>query len=284
LGISYNIELSTSLYFPARYAFPRIFQVIYMISRLKGLIFDIDGTLAFQNRLYPGVAEAIGKFREKGFTLRFLTNSTIHSRRSRAIGLTKLGLRIFPEEVVTASYATACYLRQQHHYSCWIILEGEGLEEFSGFAQNTTNPEYIVIGDNHSRFDYDHMNQVLRLLLGGAELIGMNPDLVDASSGSPELNVGSWVRMLEVASGLKATYIGKPFPYVFKLTLESMGLDKEQVLMVGDQLQADIKGAKGIGIRSVLVKTGESRLGDLKDIQPDFILDSVADLDKLVMK
>ena len=255
-----------------------------MVSGLKGLIFDIDGTLVFQNRLYPGVPEVIEKFREKGFILRFLTNSTIHSRRSRAIRLTKLGLRIFPEEVITASYATACYLHQQNHNSSWIMLEGEGLEEFSEFSQNTLNPEYVVIGDNRSRFNFDNMNHVLRLLLRGAKLIGMNPDLVDTGSGTPELNVGSWVRMLEMASGVEATYIGKPFPYVFEITLESIGLDKEQILMVGDQLQADIKGAKGIGIRSVLVKTSEPRLGDLKDVQPDFILDSVVDLDKLVMK
>ena len=254
-----------------------------MISRLKGLIFDIDGTLVFRNKLYPDAAEAIKKLREKGFILRFLTNSTMHSRRSRASSLTKLGLRIFPEEVVTASYATACYLHQQHHCSCWIILEGEGLEEFSGFSQTTTNPEYIVIGDSRSRFDYDHMNQVLRVLLGGAELIGMNPDLVDASSGLPELNVGSWVRMLEVASGLKATYIGKPFPYVFKLTLTSMGLEKEQVLMVGDRVDSDIKGANKFGIRSVLIRTGEFNPGDLKEAQPDFIIDSLTDLVRMVM-
>lgn len=264
--------------------FPRIFQVIDMVSGLKGLIFDIDGTLAFQNRLYPGVPEAIEKFRKKGFILRFLTNSTIHSRRSRAISLAELGLRIFPEEVVTASYATACYLHQRHHYSCWIILESEGLEEFSGFSQNTVNPEYIVIGDNRSRFNFENMNHVLRLLLKGAKLIGMNPDLVDTSSGSPELNVGSWVRMLELASGVEATYIGKPFPYVFEITFESMGLDKEQILMVGDRVHTDIKGAQELGIRCVLIKTGEYKPEDLNDIQPDFIFDTLEDLIKLVMK
>jgi len=127
------------------------------------------------------------------------------------------------------------------------------------------------------------MNQVLKLLLGGAELIGMNPDLVDASSGSPELNVGSWVRMLEVASGLEATYIGKPFPYVFKLTLESMGLDTEQVLMVGDCVDSDIKGANEFGIRSVLIRMGEFNPGELKETQPDFIIDSLTDLVGMVM-
>jgi len=120
--------------------------------------------------------------------------------------------------------------------------------------------------------------------LNGSKLIGMNPDLVDSSFGAPELNVGSWVKMLELASGVDATYIGKPSPLIYEYTLAGMELDKEQVLMVGDRVQTDIIGAKEYEIRSGLVKTGEFKLNDLTNLQPDFILDSVADLVKLMIK
>jgi len=246
---------------------------------LHGIIFDVDGVLDFQGRVYPGAIDTVETLRRLGFILRFLTNSTLHSRQSRAARLLAAGFHVFAEEVITASYATARYLQQRNPRSCWIMLEGDGLDEFSAFRQDTENPEYVVVGDNRSKFDFDHLNHALRLLLKGARLVGMNPDLVDNSTGAPELNVGSWVRLLEAASGVQAVYVGKPQPFVFELALTDMGSNKDQVVMVGDRVQGDVRGAQALGIRSVLVKTGEFRVGDLDaGIEPDFVLDSIADL------
>jgi HAD superfamily hydrolase (TIGR01458 family) len=250
---------------------------------LRGIIFDVDGVLDFQGEVYPGAIETIETLRRLGFVLRFLTNSTLHTRQSRAAKLQAVGFHVSAEEIITASYATACYLQERNPRSCWVMLEGEGLEEFSAFRQDAENPEYVVVGDNRSRFDFDHLNHALRLLLRGSKLVGMNPDLVDNSMGAPELNVGSWVRLLEAASGVQAVYVGKPQPFVFELALAGMGLNKKQVVMVGDRVQSDIQGTQALGIRSVLVKTGEFRARDLEaGIEPDFVLDSIADLVELL--
>jgi HAD superfamily hydrolase (TIGR01458 family) len=246
---------------------------------LRGVIVDIDGVLEFQGQVYPGAVETVQILRRRGFTLRFLTNSTLHSRQSRAASLLAAGFSLCAEEVITASYAAACYLQQRNPRSCWVLLEGEGLQEFSGFCQDREDPEYLVVGDNRSRFDFEHLNHALRLLLEGAKLVAMHADLVDSGSGAAELNVGAWVRLLEAASGVPAVYVGKPNPFVFELALAGMGLERDQVLMVGDRVQSDIRGAQRAGIRSALVKTGEYRVGDLEaEIQPDFVLDSIAEL------
>jgi len=249
----------------------------------RGIIFDIDGVLDFQGKVYPGAIDTVATLRRLGFVLRFLTNSTLHSRQSRAAKLLEEGFQVSVEEIITASYAAACYLQQLRPKSCWVMLEGEGLNEFSAFHQDTDNPEYIVVGDNRSKFDFEHLNQALRLLLAGAKLVGMNPDLIDNSIGAPEINVGSWVRLLEMASGVQAVYIGKPHLFIFELALANMGLRRDQVLMVGDRVHSDIKGARTCGLVSVLVKTGEYRDGDLDSgIEPDFVLDSIADLAQLL--
>jgi HAD superfamily hydrolase (TIGR01458 family) len=251
----------------------------------RGVIFDIDGVLEFQGKVYPGAVETVETLRRRGFTLRFLTNSTLHSRQSRTARLLAAGFSLSAEEVITASYATARYLQQRNPRSCWVMLEGEGLQEFSAFCQDREDPEYLVVGDNRSQFDFEHLTHALRLLLEGAKLVGMHADLVDSSRGAPELNVGSWVRLLEAASGVQAVYVGKPNPFALELALTDMGLDGEQVVMVGDRVQSDIKGARTLGIRSVLVKTGEFRVGDLDaGIEPDFILDSIAELVGLLTK
>ena len=250
-----------------------------MPTEVGGMIFDVDGVLEYQGKVCPGAVEAIDELRNRGIVLRFLTNSTLKSRSSCAEGLRKKGFQVFDGEVITASYATAVYLRELKPRSCWVMLEREGLDEFKDFQQDLEDPEYIVVGDNRSRFDFDHLNKALRLLLKGAKLVGMQSELTDSSLGDTELNVGSWVGMLERASGVTAVYIGKPSPYVFDLTMKTMGLDKSEVVMVGDRVSTDVKGAKGYGVRSALLMNGEFDERELDgSIKPDFLLESVSDV------
>lgn len=247
-----------------------------MVGPIKGVIFDVDGVLVYQGRVMDGAVETLEALRGRGAVLRFLTNSTLKSRSSCAMKLQARGFAIDPEEVITASYATAVFLDSLKPRSCWLMVDGEGREEFAQFVLDSENPEYLVIGDNRSAFDFDHLNHALRLLLRGAKLIGMQAELLDGSMGPVELNVGSWVGMLERASGVPATYVGKPSRFVFDLALAGMGLAPGEVIMVGDKLCSDIVGARDAGIRSVLLQTGEYNSRDLDGpVQPDFVADSI---------
>jgi HAD superfamily hydrolase (TIGR01450 family) len=163
------------------------------------------------------------------------------------------------------------------------MLEREGVEEFDDFVKDEENPEYVVIGDNRSKFDFEHLNQALRLLKKGAKLIGMTGEILDTSMGDLELNVGAWVRLLEIASGVEATYIGKPCPFAYELTLADMSLDMSQVVAVGDRINTDILGARNFGLRSVLVKSGEFEPGDLDStLQPDYIIERIEQILELL--
>ncbi len=245
----------------------------------QGIIFDIDGVLEYQGRAYPGAVETVTALRRKGVSLCFLTNSTLKNRRSAAEKLQKKGFEVYPEEVITASSATAEYLRGLHPRSIYLMLDRDGVEEFREFPQDEQNPEYVVVGDGRSRFDFDHLNHALRLLVKGARLIGMQAELVDSSLGELELNVGSWAGMLERASGAPAVYIGKPNPFAFELALRLLGLGKSQVLVVGDRISTDIAGARNLGLPSALICTGEFHPAELASpIQPDYIFNSTRDL------
>ncbi len=246
---------------------------------LRGIIFDVDGVLEYQGKVYPGAVETVAGLRRAGMALRFVTNSTLKSRASCAEKLARAGFPVQVEEVITASSASAAYLRGQKPKTCWVMVERAGLDEFREFAQDTERPEWLVVGDNRSQFDFDHLNRALRALKRGARLLGMQSELVDASMGELELNVGSWVGMLERASGVPAIYIGKPNPFVYELALRSMGLEKGEVIGVGDRVSSDIKGARDFGIRSLLLRTGEFAERDLElGIAPDFVCDAIGEI------
>lgn len=50
--------------------------------------------------------------------------------------------------------------------------------------------------------------------------------------------------------------VGKPHPSIFRAALDKMGIQPEQVLMVGDNFEADILGASTVGIDGVWVHHG----------------------------
>jgi len=250
-----------------------------MDRKYKGVLFDIDGVLEFQGKAYPGAVELLDVLRKKGIAIRILSNSTLKSRKVCTEKLNRHGFRVNEEEVITASWATARYLRTLQPKSCWVMLKGKGIEEFEEFEMDDEAPEYIVLGDYREEFKFENMNKALKLLLQGTKLIVMIPEKVDHSRGGVELTVGAYGKMLEDAAGIKATYIGKPSTYMFDIALDSMVIDRNRVLMVGDRVSTDIIGARQAGIPSVLVKTGEFKESDLiGDIQPDYIVDAVTDI------
>ncbi len=250
-----------------------------MRRQIRGVIFDIDGVLEFQGKVYPQAIETVDALRRAGIVVRFLTNSTLKSRASCAARLRQRGFDVADEEVFTASYLTAQYLRSLAPRSCWVMVDGAGRDEFREFPEDSEHPQYLVIGDNRSAFDFDHLNRALRMLRAGSKLIGMQAELIDTSMGSIELNVGSYVSMLARAAGVQAVYIGKPNPRAFEAVLASMQLPKTSVAVVGDRIQTDIAGAQQLGMLTVLVQSGEFQPADLqRGPQPDVIVANIGQI------
>jgi ribonucleotide monophosphatase NagD (HAD superfamily) len=63
-----------------------------------------------------------------------------------------------------------------------------------------------------------------------------------------------------------------------------MGLAAQEVVMIGDDIQTDIGGAQGAGIRGVLVRTGKFRkdVCEKSTILPAAIINSICDIGKLL--
>jgi putative hydrolase of the HAD superfamily len=72
----------------------------------------------------------------------------------------------------------------------------------------------------------------------------------------------------------------KPHPRLFKMALFNLGADKDGSMYIGNSLQADVKGAKSVGLRAVLKKSGYYQPDD--DIVPDEVVDGWEDLDELL--
>jgi HAD superfamily hydrolase (TIGR01458 family) len=128
------------------------------------------------------------------------------------------------------------------------------------------------------------MNAAFRALNNGAELIAAAKNrYFKDQDGVLSMDAGGFIAALEFATGKEVKIIGKPSETFFHLAVDSMGLEPDEVLMVGDDIEADIKGAQDAGLKAALVKTGKFQPSDLKrGIVPDFVLEDVNGLNLIL--
>src|SRR5947207_9179256 len=119
----------------------------------------------------------------------------------------------------------------------------------------------------------------------GALLLATNPDnWCPVSSEKTRPGAGATAAFLEASTGRRAYYLGKPNGYMFQRArrkLAELALNPlEQVVVIGDTMETDIRGAIEAGMQSFLVLSGSTPFEAVGDYvyQPTRILQSVADL------
>ena len=73
----------------------------------------------------------------------------------------------------------------------------------------------------------------------------------------------------------------KPDPEGIEKIIELLKINKNEVLVIGDST-LDILSAKSAGVKSIGVLTGDTSLRELQDAGADFIIKSLAELQKLI--
>jgi HAD superfamily hydrolase (TIGR01458 family) len=241
---------------------------------INGLMLDLDGTLYVGEQPVAGAGEAVGALKASGLTLRYVTNTTRVPRRAVVERMQKLGFLPEEGEVFTPAWAAARLIGGR---SC-LALVNESLHEDLGRVRLTEDsPEVVLVGDLGEDFTYARLDAAFRCLMEGAELVALQKNRYWQSGGGLSLDAGPFVAALEYASGKRAFVVGKPEESFFRIALEDMRLQANEVAMVGDDAETDVAGAKKAGLWGILVRTGKWRPGD--DVEEaDLVLDSVAAL------
>lgn len=249
------------------------------MKEIEGLIFDLDGVLYEGDKVVPGAVEAIEKLKQR-YPVRFITNTT---RKTHAMVLQKLhemGFDVVPEEIFTALDATERFL-QQHGCGAYLLLTDIAKASFPALPEKI---DYVVVGDAYTNFTYENMNRAFRYLEAGATLVAVAKNRYFKDRDAElSLDAGGFVAALEYATGQEAQIIGKPSRDFFHLSAASMGVDPEAVLMVGDDIEADVLGAQRAGMVGVQVKTGKFRPDDLNGpVTPDAVIEDITALEALL--
>ncbi|MBX3744278.1 MAG: HAD-IIA family hydrolase [Verrucomicrobiae bacterium] len=252
-----------------------------------GYLIDMDGVIYRENQLIDGAEEFVRVLLATGTPFLFLTNNSAPTGEDLTVRLRHLGIHgLTPKHFYTSAMNTADFLSETHP-NCTAFVVGEGgltaaLHE-RRIANDAIHPNYVVVGEGAPTSE--KLTKAHELIEKGARLVATNPDnWCPVARQKTRPGAGALGAFLEASTGRRAYYLGKPNGYMFhqaRRRLREGALNKvEEVVMIGDTMETDIRGAVEAGLLGYLVLTGSTQLEDVGDYvyQPSRILQSVAEL------
>lgn len=252
------------------------------ILNKEGFICDMDGVIYHGSKLLPGAAEFVNWLIEKQKKFVFLTNSPERTPHELSMKLSRMGLSVTPDHFYTSAMATAAFLSSQQP-GCTAYVIGEAALSKAlydkGIYMNDTNPDYVVLGETRT-YSFEKLEKAIALVLGGAKLIGANPDTVGVTETGIMPATGSLVAPIEIATGKKAYFVGKPNPLMLRHGLNKLGCHSADVALVGDRMDTDIIAGIESNMDTVLVLSGVTAKEDIDKFpyRPTFVLSGVGEL------
>lgn len=252
---------------------------------MRGILFDMDGVLYNSAELIPGAAETIHWVRKHSIPHLFATNTSSRDRSALVEKLRNFGIPACEGDLITPASAAAEWLRQCAVGPIALFVRPATRREFTGLTCLEVHAEqgasHVVIGDLGTHWDYATLNRAFRLLHHNpdAQLIALGMTRYWLASDGISLDVAPFVAALQHATARAPLVFGKPDARFFLSAADRLQLPPSDVLMIGDDIDADVGGAQAAGLKGALVRTGKFRPADLNGaVRPDMIWDSVADL------
>jgi HAD superfamily hydrolase (TIGR01458 family) len=251
---------------------------------MAAILLDIDGVLHVSGEPVAGAGVAVRALRADGHRLRFVTNNTTRGRGQLAGELRGLGIELEDDELTTTPVVATRLLSGERV----LALTMEAVREDLGAEIELVerDAEVVLLGgadeteETGHVFSYENLNRAFAELDAGARLVCLHRNPWWQTSGGPRLDGGAYVAGLEYAAGVEAEVVGKPTRAYFDAALAELGAAPAAAVMVGDDIEADIGGAKEAGLGTVLVRTGKFREASLAaaHVRPDGVVDSIADV------
>ncbi len=257
-------------------------QEIKNIRSKSGFIIDMDGVIYHGNMLLPGVPQFLKWLETSGKKYLFLTNSSERTPKELQEKLERLGINVGEDHFYTSALATASFLSSQKPNGSAYIIGDAGLIHAmysAGFTINNINPDYVVVGDTRS-YSFDKIELAVNLVLKGARLIGTNPDISGPIESGITPSTRALIAPIEIASGKKAYFVGKPNPLMMRIARRILQVKAEDTIVIGDRMDTDIICGLESEIDTLLVLSGITHRDNIDNFpfRPHYVLNGVADI------
>jgi HAD superfamily hydrolase (TIGR01459 family) len=265
-----------------------------LIARYDALLLDAYGVLLNKEGALPGAVELIATLNRLGKPYYVVSNSAAHLPEHAAIRYRKFGLDLPSERILTAGLLIKPYFEAQGYQGlrCAVLGPEDSFRYVQGAGARPVSPfedfDLVLVGDQVGFPFLDGVDAVLSRLiekLDGGEAVPLvlpNPDLIFPKSSGFGITSGMVALIIETAlrqrfpqcADVAFVRLGKPQPGLFEEAVRRAGT--RNAVMIGDQVDTDIRGAAGVGLDSALVAGGVSGARLAGEIRPTYRLESLA--------
>ncbi|MDI6731711.1 MAG: HAD-IIA family hydrolase [Candidatus Margulisbacteria bacterium] len=228
-------------------------------EKIKAVAFDLDGTLYLGNQIVDGAIDLINFLFDRGIKILYFTNNSGKTRKEIYEKLLRLGFKLELSNLDTSAYATALYAKNNNLNPVFPVGSPSFIEELSSvglvISSDPSLIKAVLIGLD-VEFSYSKLAQTASIIKeSNCRIIASNIDANYPINNNKLMpGTGPIVAAIESACGKKIDYIvGKPNTYIIELILNSHNLDRDELLIVGDSYESDIKMAQGYGCPAILM-------------------------------
>lgn len=251
-----------------------------LLGHYGGVLLDAYGVLVDARGALPGAVELIAALTARAIPYAVVTNDASRAQDTYAKRFASFGLTIPAERIVTSGSLLPGFLRARGLAGARTAVLGTD-DSRAYITAGGAVPLPLVAGmeiDALAVCDDDGFpfllgielatSAVVRALDAGRApvLVLPNPDLVyPKGDGELGFTAGAIAMLIEAvlerrfpALQLRFARLGKPEPHLFAHAAGLLGLPPHRLVMIGDQLETDIAGARAAGIDAALL-AGVSR-------------------------
>lgn len=233
----------------------------------KGYLIDLDGTMYRGETAIQGAKEFIDSLRSEEAPHLFVTNNSTATAGDVSTKLNRLGIQASSDQIVTSAIACANYIAKQKKDASVYVVGEKGLHEAvkkAGCRMSDERADYVIVGLDR-KISYEKIATASLLIQEGAVFISTNKDPAIPDERGLLPGNGAITTAIEVASGKKPFYIGKPEPIIMQTALSQLNLLPHEVIMIGDNYLTDITAGIHSGIDTLMVLTGYSDSDDVDE-------------------
>ncbi len=263
------------------------------LSPYEAVLLDLDGTVYHEDHALPGAVALIRKWQAEQRNFACLSNSAASPVRVRE-RLNQMGVDLPPERIYTAAAATCDYVlknfpldRSSRHPRVFDVATESVRELLNGrvdWVNTFGEPCDVVVAGAPSNVHAtpERLRIALDLLRHGAPLVGLCADRIYPSPRGIEFGAGATCAMLSYSARVQPIFCGKPEKIFFMELCARLKVNPARCILVGDNLESDVLGAKAVGMRTILVLSGVTRPGDLPHLpdkdRPDHVIQDLTAL------
>lgn len=221
---------------------------------VEGAILDLDGTLIREGERLRGAGRLL-----KHFAGRFVvaTNNSSDTAETLSARLAHQGLKIEPKSLLLAGEEALRLISARYPGVHLLLLAAPALHECArslGLSPDGQDGEVVLLCRDPD-FSYDKLRIVANLLRQGVPFYVANSDLTHpGAKGKQVPETGALLAAVIACSGdAIPKIIGKPNSHLYLQALSRLSIQPHQAVVIGDNPDTDIAGARAQGIRTLLI-------------------------------